>query len=147
MTLIQLPREAFDENHRLSDAAWRTFTEACYWSTNRQLDGLIPINDVRRFANTPDPAAAITELIDKEWIYERGENYELGEHSKLLLSRERQERRRAGWREKKRRQREKKREERQRTTTTSASHLISSQTFGGDSPDGLPPGTGDEWDE
>ena len=140
MTLIQLPREAFDENHRLSDAAWRTFTEACYWSTNRQLDGLIPINDVRRFANTPDPAAAITELIDKEWIYERGDHYELGEHGKLLLTRERQELRRAKWREKKRKQR-------QRTTATSAAQLSPPQTSRGDSPDGLPPGTGDVWDE
>jgi len=131
MTLIQLPREAFDENHRLSDAAWRTFTEACYWSTNRQLDGIIPISDVPRFANSPDRAAAITELIDKEWIYERGENYELGEHGKLLLTREQQERRRARWREKKRKQR-------QRTTTTSASHLISD--IRGGLPRWTPPG-------
>ena len=140
MTLIQLPREAFDENHRLSDAAWRTFTEACSWSTNRQLDGIIPINDVPRFANSPDRAAAIDELLDKQWIYERGDHYELGEHSKLLLSRDRQEKRRAKWREKKRKQR-------QRTTTTGASHLISPQTSTGDSHDGLPPGTGDERDE
>ena len=140
MTLIQLPREAFDENHRLSDAAWRTFTEACSWSTNRQLDGIIPISDVPRFANSPDRTAAIAELIDKEWIYERSENYELGEHGKLLLTREQQERRRARWREKKRKQR-------QRTTTTSASHPTSPQTSTGDSPDGLPLGTGDEWDE
>lgn len=132
MTLIQLPREAFDENHRLSDAAWRTFTEACSWSTNRQLDGRIPINEVRRFANTPDPAAAIVELIDKEWIFERGDHYELGEHGKLLLTREQQERRREKWREKQRRRR-------QRATTTGASHLTSPQTVREDSPGGLPP--------
>ena len=74
MTLIRLPIEMTTEGRDLSDGAVRTFLELCAWSMQGLLDGAIPIKDVPRLANTADPDAAITELVDRGWIVEQGDS-------------------------------------------------------------------------
>jgi hypothetical protein len=48
----------------LSDAAYRTHHEGLTWVMARESDGFVSTRDVRRFAETADPLAAITELVD-----------------------------------------------------------------------------------
>ena len=52
---------------KLSDAAFRTHVEGLMWTMRRETDGFLDYRDVRRFAETPDPDAAITELIAAEF--------------------------------------------------------------------------------
>jgi hypothetical protein len=47
---------------RLSDAAYRTHHEGLSWTMRRETGGWIDRLDLRRFAETTDPAAAVQEL-------------------------------------------------------------------------------------
>jgi len=52
---------------KLSDAAFRTHVEGLLWTMRRETDGFLDYRDVRRFAETTDPDAAVTELIAAEF--------------------------------------------------------------------------------
>lgn len=49
---------------RLSDAAFRTHVEGLVWAMRRETDGYVDDIDVRRFAETSDPKAAVQELVN-----------------------------------------------------------------------------------
>ena len=78
MTWTKLGDEFPDEAAPLSDAAFRTHVEALGWSNRRLLDLTIRKGDVKRFAETADPAAAIDELVAAGWWEVRGEFYWIG---------------------------------------------------------------------
>lgn len=67
MTWTKLGQEFTDEASTLSDAAFRTHVEALCWSNRRGLDLTIPAGEVKRFAETADPDAAIRELLVAGW--------------------------------------------------------------------------------
>ncbi len=62
MTWAKLSDSFGDEVAGLSDAAFRTHVEALLWTMRRETDGHLAERDVRRFAETADPAAAVQEL-------------------------------------------------------------------------------------
>ncbi len=142
MTLIRIPIEMTTEGRDLSDAAFRTFIELCAWSMQGLLDGAIPIRDVPRLANTADPDAAITELVDRGWIVERGDSLRLVHHAQLLFTRKQVEARRESDRK-----RQNKRRTQQNTYSVGDSSQLNS-TQGSAVTHGVTHGvTGDEWDE
>jgi hypothetical protein len=78
MTFTTLGDEFSDEARDLTDAEYRTHVDALCWSNRRLLDLLIPKRDVRRFAETADPDAAISGLVAKGWWEDRGEAWYVG---------------------------------------------------------------------
>ena len=58
-----------EESAPLSDAEFRTHTEALVWVMDHDnvSGGLITERDLRRFAETPDPLKAVAGLVDKGW--------------------------------------------------------------------------------
>lgn len=62
-----------DEARDLSDAAYRTLTEAWCWSNRRLLDLTIDKRDLKRFAETANPEAAVEELVDMGWWQDLGD--------------------------------------------------------------------------
>lgn len=56
-----------DESAPLSDAAFRTHTEAICWTMRRLTEGKITHRDLRRFAETKDPEGAVAELLEITW--------------------------------------------------------------------------------
>lgn len=56
-----------DDCAPLSDAAFRTHTEALNWTMRRETEGRITTRDLRRFAETADPDAAVAELAEIGW--------------------------------------------------------------------------------
>jgi hypothetical protein len=62
----------------LSDAAYRTHTEALSWSSWRLLDLRIPKRDLLRFANTDDPERAAKELVEADWWEDNGDHWWIG---------------------------------------------------------------------
>lgn len=67
MTWTKIGDEYSDWARGLSDAAFRTHTEALIWSNRRGLDLIISGRDLHRFAETMDPAAAVAELVASGW--------------------------------------------------------------------------------
>lgn len=65
MTWLKLGDEFADQCGRvgLSDAAVRTHVEGLLWTMRRETAGRIGATEVRRFAETEKPAAAIAELL------------------------------------------------------------------------------------
>jgi hypothetical protein len=51
----------------LTDAAFRTHVEALLWTMRRETGGWIWSRDIRRFAETADPEAAVIELVSLGW--------------------------------------------------------------------------------
>jgi hypothetical protein len=51
----------------LSDAAFRTHIEALLWTMRRETGGWLRTRDIKRFAETKDPEAAVGELVGKDW--------------------------------------------------------------------------------
>lgn len=47
----------------LSDAAYRTHHEGLSWVMRRETGGIVDERDIRRFAETTQPAAAVAELL------------------------------------------------------------------------------------
>lgn len=78
MTWTKLGDEFSDAAAGLSDAAFRLHVEALGWSNRRLLDLVVPKRDVRRFAETPDPAAAAAELVAASWWVDRGDAWHIG---------------------------------------------------------------------
>lgn len=58
---------------RLTDAAFRTHVEGMSWAMRRETAGVIDEIDVKRFAETKDPWAAIRELLEIGWWEETGD--------------------------------------------------------------------------
>lgn len=56
-----------DDCAALSDAAFRTHTEALNWTMRRETEGRITKRELRRFAETDDPEKAVAELLDAGW--------------------------------------------------------------------------------
>lgn len=65
MTWLKLGEEFTKEAARagLSDAAFRTHVEGLAYAVDRETDGTLDRRDVRRFAETADPGAAVAELL------------------------------------------------------------------------------------
>jgi hypothetical protein len=73
VTWAKLSDSFGDEVAGLSDAAFRTHVEALLWAMRRETDGHLAERDVRRFAETADPAAAVQELLAHGlWAREQG---------------------------------------------------------------------------
>lgn len=73
MTWAKLSDSFGDEVAALSDAAFRTHVEGLLWTMRRETDGHLAERDVRRFAETADPAGAVQELIEHGlWRSEQG---------------------------------------------------------------------------
>ncbi|WP_426734918.1 hypothetical protein [Glutamicibacter sp. 2E12] len=71
MTWLKLGEEFTKEAARagLSDAAFRTHVEGLAYAVDRETDGILDRRDVRRFAETEDPGAAVAELLAADlWI-------------------------------------------------------------------------------
>jgi hypothetical protein len=67
-----------DTTASLSDAAVRTHVEALCWSNRRLLDLVIPKSHLRRFAETTDPDAAASELVETGWWQDSGDTWFVG---------------------------------------------------------------------
>jgi hypothetical protein len=74
----KLGDEFSDEARELSDAAFRTHVEALCWSNRRLLDLAIEKRDLKRFAETGTPDAAVEELIDAGWWQDCGDAWYVG---------------------------------------------------------------------
>lgn len=78
MTWTKLGDEFPAAARELTDAELRTHVEALCWSSLRLLDLRIPKQDVRRFAESPDAAAAIDGLAAKGWWKDLGDEWDIG---------------------------------------------------------------------
>lgn len=67
MVWVKLNDTYGDDCARLSDAAFRTHTEGLGWTMRRLTEGRISERDLRRFAETADPDAAVAELLKNGW--------------------------------------------------------------------------------
>lgn len=68
-----------DDCAPLSDAAFRTHTEALNWTMRRETEGRITTRDLRRFAETADPDAAVAYLVEIGWWvgHESGDGWQV----------------------------------------------------------------------
>jgi len=66
VTWLKLSDDYHDElgRIRVSDAAYRTHTEALGWVMRRETGGALSAQDVRRFAESPNADQAVDELCD-----------------------------------------------------------------------------------
>ena len=78
MTWTKLGDELGGEARDLTDAEFRTHIEALLWSNQRLLDLYVPRRDLRRFAETADPAAAAAGLVAKGWWQPAGDGWYVG---------------------------------------------------------------------
>lgn len=79
MTMTSLGDEFPYEARRLSDAAFRTHTEALVWSSTRLLDLAIPKGDLLRFAYSDGAVVAAEELLRAGWWKDCGDYWHIGE--------------------------------------------------------------------
>lgn len=82
MTWLKLSDDFGDECARadLSDAAMRTHVEGLLWCMRRETGGALTKRDVRRFAETADPDAAVTELVNSGFWIREGDGYRVVQH-------------------------------------------------------------------
>lgn len=81
MTWLKLSDDYHDLCAGLSDAAYRTHTEALGWCMRKENAGHITRRDVHRFAETTDPWPAVTELVARGfWIDHGDETYRVAMH-------------------------------------------------------------------
>jgi len=78
VTWTKLGDEYSDEARDLTDAEYRTHTDALIWSNRRGLDLLIPKRDLRKFAESPDVEAAVEGLVAKDWWADEGDRWNVG---------------------------------------------------------------------
>ncbi len=78
MTWTKFGEEWPDEARDLTDAAFRTHSEALCWSNRRGLDLMIPKRDLKRFAETDDPDTAVKTLIVQGWWQDCGDKWFIG---------------------------------------------------------------------
>lgn len=117
MTWAKLPDEYGNQcaEAGLSDAAFRTHTEAILWvfgrerpdSDRKKVTMRIPKGLLPRFAASPDRDVAAKELVDLGWWKEHAADYEVVMHAAMIRqSIQRQRQIRDGNRVRKRRERE-----------------------------------------
>lgn len=80
MTWTKLSDDYGDECRDLSDAAFRTHTEALIWAMRRETGGYIEARDVRRFAESPHADAAVDELVAVGWWSIERQGYRIRHH-------------------------------------------------------------------
>ena len=82
MTWTKLSDDFGDECARagLSDAAFRLHVEGLCWTMRRESDGYIDQRDLDRFAETPNPAAALAELLAVGYWLRDGRGYRIHHH-------------------------------------------------------------------
>ena len=85
MPFSSLSDDYTDDCWSLSDAAFRLHTEAIVWSNRKLLDCVIPKDDVRRFASTPE---AVSELVAGGWWKETINEYFIVHQSRYQRTRE-----------------------------------------------------------
>lgn len=78
MTWTKFGDEHSDEARDLTDAEYRTHSEALIWSNRRLLDFRVPKRDLRRLAESPDAEQAVKGLIAKGWWAEDGDCWFVG---------------------------------------------------------------------
>jgi hypothetical protein len=78
VTWTKLGEEWPDAARELSDAAFRTHVEALCWSNRRGLDLRIPKRDLKRFAETDNPDAAVKQLVTAGWWQDCGDTWFVG---------------------------------------------------------------------
>lgn len=80
MTWTKLSDDYGDECRDLSDAAFRTHTEALIWTMRRETGGYIEARDVRRFAESPHAEMSVDELIAVGWWSVERQGYLIRHH-------------------------------------------------------------------
>lgn len=70
MTWLKLPDDFTDECWDLSDGAFRLMVELLNYSNKKLLDGLVPLDEFRRFARNDDRDLA--ELLGGGWVAREG---------------------------------------------------------------------------
>lgn len=80
MTWTKLSDDYGDECSELTDAAFRTHTEALIWAMRRENAGYITGRDVKRFAESPHIELAVTELVSCGWWSIEGQGYRINHH-------------------------------------------------------------------
>lgn len=80
MTWLKLGEEFTRETRTLSDAAFRTHVEGLAWVLDRETGGELDERDVRRFAETPDFAAAVDELVEVGYWRRTRTGYVIAHH-------------------------------------------------------------------
>lgn len=78
VTWTKLGDEYSDEARDLTDAEYRTHTDALIWSNRRGLDLMIPKRDLRKFAESPDAETAVEGLVAKDWWADEGNQWNVG---------------------------------------------------------------------
>jgi len=78
MTWTKLGDEFAVEARDLTDAEYRTHTEALIWSNWRLLDMMVPKRDLHRFAESPHAEAAVAGLVAKGWWQDHGRSWFVG---------------------------------------------------------------------
>lgn len=78
MTWTKLGDEFSDEARDLTDAEYRTHSDALIWSNRRGLDLLVPKRDLRKFGESPLADDAPEGLIAKGWWADEGECWNIG---------------------------------------------------------------------
>jgi hypothetical protein len=78
MTWTKLGDEFSDEARDLTDAEYRTHSDALIWSNRRGLDLLVPKRDLRKFGESPLADDAPEGLIAKGWWADEGDHWNIG---------------------------------------------------------------------
>lgn len=84
MTWSKLSDDYSDDTWTLSDAAFRLHTEGLVWSNRKLLDCIIPKDDLRRFAKTPE---AVQELLEAGFWQDLGTCYLISHHAQYQRTR------------------------------------------------------------
>ena len=80
MTWTKLGDEFADAAWLLSDAAYRTHTEALQWSNRLGLDLVIPKRHLHRFAFSEHAEAGAAELCAEGWWKDDGDYWDISPH-------------------------------------------------------------------
>lgn len=92
---------------KLSDAAFRTHVEGLLWTMRRETAGVLDGFEVKRFAETADPALAVRELTDKGLWTSSADGHVISHHMEHQIEPEVITKRRANDAERQRRKRAK----------------------------------------
>jgi len=105
MTWAKLSDTYGDECSTLSDAAFRTHTEAIVWTMRREAGGYFDAREVKRFGESPHVDMAVAELVACGWWSIEGQGYRVNHHMEHQPEPEIVQKRRADAAERQRRKR------------------------------------------
>lgn len=80
VTWLKLSDDYHDQCASLSDAAYRTHTEALGWAMRRETGGFISERDIRRFAESESSTDAVKELLDRGFWEPAAGGYRIKHH-------------------------------------------------------------------